>query len=321
MPKIFDISKDAILNYMVQGLTYQEIAEKEGCSMWTVMERARSYGLRSNARKLQQLKNNVAKNPEVKERISKTVSERWQQGRYADRINGMLGAYGFGLNKDIHYREKVIFYSPDGKLRCARCGKLIEQGKIDIHHVDEDRKNNSLSNLEPLCNVCHRVYHLKKFKQPFVTITSTFRFDSAHFIPEHDKKCKFLHGHSYKLEVSVRRRIDPKTGMVIDFGKLKEIVNRQIVEVLDHGYINNFIEFPSSENIIVWIWQQLSMEVKGLFKLRLYETENNFSELTSKDVKEFVTNEEIETEWLDDKKLLHDLITKKECMDNLERKI
>lgn len=317
MKRKFNIPKETIEHYMSKGLTYQEMAELEGCSSWTVMKNARGYGLRSNARKLQQLTNNVSKDPEVKKQISETVKKRWTEGAYKERINGMLGAYKDkhpNFKQKLSFREKAIFYSPDGVLKCARCGKTINETKIDVHHVDEDHDNILLSNLEPLCVGCHQKYHMQYCKTPFTTVTSTFRFDSAHYIPNHLRKCKFLHGHSYKLEVTVRRRVDPDTGMVIDFGDLKKVVKTQIEEVLDHGYLNNYIPMPTSENIILWIWMQLSFDIKGLYKLRLYETENNYSELTVADVLEFVKSYKLEANWLDDDKLLKEYQLKQEAL-------
>ena len=308
MYKKFNVPKERIEKYLSDGLTYREMAKLEGCSHWTIMGITRGYGLRSNARRLQQLQSNCAENPEVREKISKTVKERWSEGIYKERINGMLGVKGINnpnFEHTRHYRDKAIFYNgKDGKLVCSRCGRTSEETKIDVHHVDENHDNILLSNLEPLCVGCHQKYHMSHCKTPFTTVTSTFRFDSAHFLPNHAKKCKFLHGHSYKLEVTVRRRVDPDNGMVIDFGKLKSVVKSQIEEVLDHGYINNFIPLPTSENIILWIWMQLSFDIKGLYKLRLYETENNYSELYQEDVLEFVKSYNFEANWLDDKQLI-----------------
>ena len=330
--KKYNISKEKIQEYLNRGLTYKEIAEEEGTgiSYWTVMAITRGYGLRSNARQLQQLSDNVAKKPETKEKIKNSVKKLWDEGIYKDRINGMLGIKGKenanyqtidledlekenAYNQTKDFREKALFYHSK---KCSRCGR--DHIKIDIHHIDENHDNNLLSNLEPLCVECHKRFHLRKYKQPYVSVTSTFKFDSAHYIPEHDKKCKFLHGHSYKLEVTVKKRVDPDSNMVIDFGKLKPIVNQKVSDVLDHAYINNFIEFPSSENIAVWIWEQLSVDIKGLEKIRLYETETNYSEITKDDMMEFVNNYQSEVDWIDDERFVNDLEDKEKALNYLK---
>jgi len=57
-----------------------------------------------------------------------------------------------------------------------------------------------------------------------VEITREFTFDSCHKLLDYDGKCANLHGHTYHLQISLKRRINPKTGMVIDFGDLNRIV-------------------------------------------------------------------------------------------------
>ncbi|MDO8524846.1 MAG: 6-carboxytetrahydropterin synthase QueD [bacterium] len=107
-------------------------------------------------------------------------------------------------------------------------------------------------------------------------LTKNFSFDSAHRLENHKGKCKNLHGHTYLLEVSVAGKINNKTGMIIDFGILKEVVNNLIIDKLDHHYLNDIIDNPTAENIIRWIWNILCKTLKkqgaGLFMLKLWET-------------------------------------------------
>lgn len=316
--KIF-IPRDLMEEYLDKHMTYQQIADKYNCSHWTVMKIARGYGLRSQARKYQQLENNVAKDPQTREKISETVKSLWADGMYKDRINGMLGVAGKEhpnfKNAKWRFRDKVLFYHDK---KCSICG--CTNRKIDIHHVDEDHDNYLLSNLEPVCNICHQLFHFKRYKTPFQSVTKTFDFDSAHYLPEHPRKCKFLHGHSYKLEVTVRRRVNPITGFVIDFGVLKKAVDKAVVSVLDHGYINNFLDMPTSENITIWIWELLSRDIKGLERLRLYETGTSYSEITKQDMLEFVNNYDIEADWLDDDKVVAEYKARDDMYESLEGK-
>lgn len=62
-------------------------------------------------------------------------------------------------------------------------------------------------------------------------------------------------------------------GMVIDFVEIKRIVNEEVFSKLDHAHLNDVIENPSCENIIIWIWEKLKDKLP-LKKLSLYETEN-----------------------------------------------
>lgn len=77
-----------------------------------------------------------------------------------------------------------------------------------------------------------------------IRVTKEFNFEIAHALWNYDGPCKNLHGHSYKLFVTVMGTPindpdNPKNGMVIDFGDLKDIVNEEIVEPLDHAVILN----------------------------------------------------------------------------------
>ena len=99
-----------------------------------------------------------------------------------------------------------------------------------------------------------------------------FAFEAAHELPNHPGKCQRLHGHSFKLAVTVERPVDPVTGMSIDFGDLKKVVNEWVVDRLDHRYINDFIELPTAENMAVWSWNELAPRLEGLEEIELHET-------------------------------------------------
>ncbi len=103
-------------------------------------------------------------------------------------------------------------------------------------------------------------------------VRRSFDFEAAHLLPHHPGKCRDLHGHSYRLVVSVDRPMDPETGLAIDFGDLKRVVRDQVVEVLDHKHLNDIIDNPTAENIVVWIWQRLAPSLAGLIEIELFET-------------------------------------------------
>jgi 6-pyruvoyltetrahydropterin/6-carboxytetrahydropterin synthase len=90
------------------------------------------------------------------------------------------------------------------------------------------------------------------------------------------------HGHNYVLDVSVEGATDPKTGYVFDLAKLKEVVRREITDIVDHRNFNLDVPFmkdviPTTENIVVAFWRILAPKVAPatLKKLVLQETENN----------------------------------------------
>ena len=132
---------------------------------------------------------------------------------------------------------------------------------------------------------------------PRVTVTRRLRFNAAHRVynpafsdAENDAtfgKCNNpnWHGHNYTLDVSVEGTIDDATGYVIDLGKLREIVEREVVDVVDHRNFNLDVDFmrgviPTSENIIVAFWKIIEPAVAPakLKRLILWETENNYVE-------------------------------------------
>lgn len=116
-----------------------------------------------------------------------------------------------------------------------------------------------------------------------VDVTKIFTFDSAHKLENYEGNCKFLHGHTYKLEVTLRGKTDNR-GMVMDFNDLRELVEEKVIKLMDHKYLNDVFTFnPTCENMLVWIFQQLEPVLKGnefyLQKVVLWETPTSFGVL------------------------------------------
>ncbi len=99
-----------------------------------------------------------------------------------------------------------------------------------------------------------------------------FDFEAAHRLPDHPGACRELHGHSYRLVVTVERPVDPASGMAMDFTDLKKVVRREVVDVLDHRCVNDFVENPTAEHMVTWIWRRLVGSLEGLCELELHET-------------------------------------------------
>lgn len=68
------------------------------------------------------------------------------------------------------------------------------------------------------------------------TVTKTMTFDCAHRLMHHKGKCFNIHGHTYKIEASFRGEVDPTTGMILDFGDVKDLMN-SLVDRFDHAFI------------------------------------------------------------------------------------
>lgn len=112
-----------------------------------------------------------------------------------------------------------------------------------------------------------------------------FRFEAAHYIPNHQGKCKDVHGHSYKLEVEVIGgfQVDgSEVGMIIDFKRLDNIVTSVVINKFDHKHLNDLFENPTAEVMVYGIVERLDSVIKNLgiklHRVRLWETENSYAE-------------------------------------------
>jgi 6-pyruvoyltetrahydropterin/6-carboxytetrahydropterin synthase len=103
-------------------------------------------------------------------------------------------------------------------------------------------------------------------------ISVEFAFCAAHRLPYYDGPCSRLHGHNYKLQVTLEGKINPKDGMVRDFEEIRRKVWELALGECDHHNLNDFLDNPTGEHLIVWIWERLKPQLVGLKELRLWET-------------------------------------------------
>lgn len=108
------------------------------------------------------------------------------------------------------------------------------------------------------------------------TIAKSFTFEAAHLLPDHIGKCAKLHGHSYRLEVSVSGLVQTtgaETGMVMDFTYLSEIVEREVVSKWDHQLLNDVVSFtPTAELLAGEAFRLLKNAGLPVTRLELWET-------------------------------------------------
>ena len=150
------------------------------------------------------------------------------------------------------------------------------------------------------------------FNNPhFIRVTKQFTFDMAHALFGYDGPCKNIHGHTYKLSVTLKGQViensnDPKNGMVIDFTDFKRIVTDNIVSVFDHSLVLNssapygdlknlnenferinFVPFqPSCENLLVDFLNKISSKLpEGVTvnSIKLEETPTSYAEWFAED--------------------------------------
>jgi 6-pyruvoyltetrahydropterin/6-carboxytetrahydropterin synthase len=91
------------------------------------------------------------------------------------------------------------------------------------------------------------------------------------------------HGHNYTLEVTVKGSVNSKSGFVVDLRELKELMGREVLDALDHRFLNKEVpEFvtaiPTTENLAIAIWNRLAPKLKAaeLHRVRVYETPDLF---------------------------------------------
>lgn len=128
---------------------------------------------------------------------------------------------------------------------------------------------------------------MQKLKAKKMFITKVFTFDAAHHLPNYQGKCKNLHGHTYKLEVTLSGELERTSGMLIDFAKLKKIVKEDVLKEMDHAYLNDILKNPTAENLINLIWKKLDLNISKqkkdifLYELKLWETPTSYVILRS----------------------------------------
>tara|TARA_B100000953_G_scaffold41871_1_gene32303 strand:+ start:161 stop:571 length:411 start_codon:yes stop_codon:yes gene_type:complete len=130
-------------------------------------------------------------------------------------------------------------------------------------------------------------------KGPF--LTKVFYFNAAHQYGHSEWSNKKnwevfgpdskIHGHNYTLEVMVTGSINHETGFIVDLSQLKDVVQKNVVDILDHSQFDVEVDWfkdkqPSTENLAIFIWDQIvrDFDSSKLHRIRLYETPTIFTD-------------------------------------------
>ena len=109
-----------------------------------------------------------------------------------------------------------------------------------------------------------------------VELTREYSFEAAHRLPHvpSDHKCARMHGHSFRVEISVSGEVDPAKGWLLDFGDITAVVEPLLKRELDHRTLNDVpgLENPTSEVLCGWLWQRLAPHFPGLSSIAVHET-------------------------------------------------
>lgn len=101
-----------------------------------------------------------------------------------------------------------------------------------------------------------------------------FNFEAAHHLPHSfpdGHVNQRLHGHSFRVRVSLQGRPDPKTGLIADLGTVKTTVDNA-KDALDHRYLNEIagLELPTLETIAIWLWRRVAPDLPALAEIGIY---------------------------------------------------
>lgn len=112
------------------------------------------------------------------------------------------------------------------------------------------------------------------------SVTCTFTFEAAHRLAWHPGKCRELHGHSYRLDVTLAGPLDER-GVVVDFDDLAVVVRREVVDRWDHRFLNDLVENPTAERLAHEAWSLLTGAGVPVSALRLWETTHSWVDLVA----------------------------------------
>eukprot|EP00040_Diaphanoeca_grandis_P020546 m.109308 g.109308 ORF g.109308 m.109308 type:complete len:150 (-) comp27945_c0_seq1:50-499(-) len=132
----------------------------------------------------------------------------------------------------------------------------------------------------------------KRIRKAYISRTESFssahRLHSKQLSAEKNKevfsKCNNIHGHNYKITVTVYGEIDPITGMVMDISKLKLIMKEYVLDNLDHKYIDEEVAYfedvvSTTENVAVYCWEQMQIGLgetsSSVYEVHIFETDKN----------------------------------------------
>ena len=102
-----------------------------------------------------------------------------------------------------------------------------------------------------------------------------FTFSSAHKLDNYNDKDANIHGHTYTLSVGLKGDLQAN-GIVYDLDKIQTIVKENVLNYIDHSYLNETILQPTVENVTIWIWRKLSDKMP-LHEIKLEETPTVFA--------------------------------------------
>lgn len=161
--------------------------------------------------------------------------------------------------------------------------EVLPQNRGYIVALQNKKDNNLLFVLPDKVEKISKPRDLAYNTERYVEVTKEMTFDSCHNLLNYKGACSRLHGHTYKLHVTVKGIVDSR-GIVIDFKELKSLVSTHVVEFLDHQYLNANMQFnTTAENMVMFFYDLLKLHIKNLddnvylVEVKLWETPTSFA--------------------------------------------
>lgn len=230
-----------------------------------------------------------------------------ESGEEIERFSEYLGegtnneaeykAFIEALERSLKYKpQKVIFYTDsellyrqikgDYRVKNERLKDLYDKAQqlmanfkeLDIIHVP--REKNKVA--DELCNLAlRRVEENRNTVSGEMRVTVREKFDVAHRLEDYQGKCAGLHGHTYKVELTVSGS-QLKSGILVDIVELKKIL-KSVIDQFDHRYLNELDDFqelnPTAENIAMVIAQKTQEKIPPNVRVRevkVYESDDSW---------------------------------------------
>ncbi|MFW6243339.1 MAG: 6-carboxytetrahydropterin synthase QueD [bacterium] len=222
-------------------------------------------------------------NCDLKDNISEFIKNIFNNNKY--NVNKYI------LSNNISIVMKIYNHIHPNTCMHPGCDREVKS----LLWVDGNNQNRLFTNIEGVCELHNESYRgpgtpdcNDYYKRPILTISKDFSFDASHYLMDYVGKCANHHGHRYMLRITLKRRSFDDTDMVMDFGELKEKVNKYVIDKLDHTCLNDVFRDinPTAENMVFLIWSVLEREalIKGLWEITLWETPTSSATLNQRDV-------------------------------------
>ena len=116
-------------------------------------------------------------------------------------------------------------------------------------------------------------------------ITKEVSFDAAHKLFWHKGNCGNLHGHSWRVKITLEYEKLNQNGITVDFAEIKETLEKEIVKQLDHTYLNDIMVNPTAEMIASWIWKRIESVYPNLAVVKVFESPTSSVRLEKNNVR------------------------------------